>query len=61
MVLLVMVDVDVDVDVLFWGCFVAFRTLESEDFIVVVLFVDLLSFWVVGAMGDVAIVVCARL
>lgn len=43
----------VDVDVLL-GCFVGFRTLEIEDFIVVV-FVGLLSFVFVGAMEDVVI------
>lgn len=49
----------VDVDVLL-GCFVGFRTLLIEDFIVVV-FVGLLSFWMVGAMGRVLMVcvVCA--
>lgn len=50
----------VDVDVLL-GCFVGFRTLEIEDFIVVVVF-GLLRVWVVGAMGGVlvACVVCVR-
>lgn len=57
MVLLMVVDVDV-----LLGCFVGFRTLEIEDFIVVVLVVGLLSFWVVCAMGEVVIacVVCVR-
>lgn len=39
----------VDVDVLF----VAFRTLEVDDFIVVGVLFGLLRFWMVGAMGRV--------